>query len=376
MYRLAIAGLWLGLLLAVPGWAQIRSPLINAETEEGKLLQQAGNETDSNKKIAVLEEFLAKFPSHEAAAYVHWQLQQEYLKVNNFDKSMEHGEQAQAKAPDDVQIAHLLVKGAEGKGDAAILAAMVDKAHALALKTKAASKPADVEPEDWKKTVDFATQADQYNEYALYAGAQKQTTPQGKLLLLDALRKDFPGGQFDKTLDAMYVVAYEQLGQNDKMLQAAQAALANDPTNEGYLYLIGESNSDPKKGKLGEAAASAQKILASLPGKPKPPNMSDEEWAKHKARFLGLAHSLLGRTLANQGKFGPAYKELVAAVGPLKGNNEALAQVLYFLGFCSIKLERQREAVTYLTQASKIPGPYQQLAADLLGKVRAALAGR
>jgi len=63
-------------------------------------------------------------------------------------------------------------------------------------------------------------------------------------------------------------------------------------------------------------------------------------------------------------------------VAALKGNNDALAPVLFYLGFCSAKLERQRDAVTYLTQASKIAGPYQAAAADLLKKIRAALSGQ
>jgi tetratricopeptide (TPR) repeat protein len=376
MKRLTILALGLVLLLAGPGGAQIRNVTINSESEEGKLLQQAGEETDSAKKIAMLEEFLSKYGSHDAAGYVHLQLQAEYLKVNNFDKSVEHGEAAQAKAPNDLEIAHLLVKGGEGKGDAQRLVAAVEKARDLAQKAKAAPKTSDGDEEAWKRSVDFAGQVDQYNQYALFGAAQKQTAPQAKVLLLDTLRKDYPGGQFDKSLDAQYVVAYQQLGQMDKMAEAAEGALAGEPDNEAYLYLAGEAYMDPSKGKVAQAEANAQKILATLPNKPKPANVSDDDWAKNKSTYLGLGHSLLGRSLANQGKFAPAFKELQVAVTALKGNNEALAPVLYFLGFCGAKLERHKDAITYLTQASKIPGPYQAPATDLLNKVRAALGGR
>ncbi len=125
-----------------------------------------------------------------------------------------------------------------------------------------------------------------------------------------------------------------------------------------------------------QAEANARKILETLPAKPKPANVSDDDWNKYKNNYLGLARSLLGRSLTNQGKFAPAHKELLAAAAALKGNNEGLAPVLYYLGFCSAKLERHRDAVTYLSQAAKIPGPYQAPANDLLAKVRAALAGR
>jgi tetratricopeptide (TPR) repeat protein len=376
MKRLMSAALWLAFVSA-PGWGQIRNITINTSSEPGKLLQQAADEKDSNKKIALYEEFLSKFPSDEAEAYVHFQLQNEYLKVNNFDKSLEHGQAAQAKAPEDLEVAHFLVKAAEGKGDAQALVAAVEKAHALAQKVSATPKPSqENEVEAWKRNTDFAGQVDQYNEYALYESSQKQTSAQAKIVLFDALRKYFPNGQFSKSLDAQYVVAYQKLGDNQKMLQAMEAALATDPTNEGYLYLIAENNMDPAKGKLGVAQANAEKILQTLPGKPKPAAMSEEEWTKYKENYLGRAHFVLGRIFAEQNKFGPAQKELLAAASALKGNNDVLGGVYYFLGLSSAKLNRQAEAVNYLTQSSKIPGPYQAYAADTLKKIRAALAGR
>lgn len=375
MNRLIITTLWLALLFAAPGWTQVRNITINTTSPEGQLLQQAADEKDSSKKIALLEQFLTQYPNHEAAGYVHLLLQGEYLKVNNWDKSIEHGQKAQAKAPDDLEIAHFLVKGVEGKGDPQMLVQMVEKAHDLAVKAKAKPKPADADDVDaWKRSVDFATQVDQYNQYALYESAQKQTAPPNKLLLLDTLRKDFPGGQFDKQLDALYVVIYQQLGQTDKMVQSAQGALAADPSNEGYLYLVGEALVG--KGQPAEAETYGKKILDALPAKPKPESISDEEWTKRKNTYLGLAHWVIGRSLAGQDKFVPAHKELTAAATALKGNNEVLGGIYYYLGLSSAKLNRQSEAVNYLTQSSKIAGPYQSYAADTLKKIRAALAGR
>ncbi len=369
---LALAGLALA-----PAAAQLRNVTINAESEEGKLLQQAGEESDAAKKIGLLEQFLAKFAAHDAAGYVHLQLLAAYLGANNFDKAIEHGTAAQKKAPDDMELAHLLVKSAEGKGHAETLAANVERTHALAEKAKAALKPADSdEAEAWKRSVEFATQVQQYNQHALFSTIVKQTAPQGKVLLLDTLRKLYAGGQFDKNIDAQYVVAYQQLGQHDKMTQAAEAALVHESDNEAYLFLVGDSLVDPAKGKLAQAQAYGQKIVDTLPNKPKPAGISDEQWTEHKNTYLGLGRSLLGRALANQEKHAPAHKELLAAVAALKGNNAALAPVYFFLGFSSAKLNRPRDAVTYLGLASKMPGPYQAAAADMLKKVQAALSGR
>lgn len=368
--------LWLAILLAVPGWTQLRNPTINTESDEGKLLQQAGEQTDATQKIKLLEDFISKFGSHDAAGYVHLQLLTEYLKLNNFDKVIEHGAAAQAKAPQDLEVAHLLVKGAEGKGDPEGLIKAVEAAHALAQKATAAPKPSDADEEaNWKRSVEFAGQVLQYNPYALFGVAGKQTTPQAKVLLFDALRKNYPGSQFDKSLDTQYVDLYRQLGQQDKMVQAAQAALAGEPDNEAFLYILGESYMDPAKGNFAQAQANAEKIQSSLPNKPKPAGIADDAWAQHKGTYMGLAGSLLGRSLASQGKFAPAQKVLLAAAKDLKGNNDAMAAIYYYLGFCSIKLNQTSAALNYLGQAAKIPGPYQAPAADLVSKVRAA-AGR
>jgi tetratricopeptide (TPR) repeat protein len=368
-----IAALGLTLLWVACTWGQIRNVTINTNSEEGKFLQQASDQTDPAKKIALLEEFLTKYPSHEAVDYVHLQLQAEYLKVNNFDKSIENGLAVQAKAPDDLEVAHLMVKGAEGKGDPVQLAAAVEKAHALAQKAAAAPKPSsDTQAEAWQRSIDLAKQVEDYNQYALYNAAQKQATPQGKAVVLDTLRKDFPGGQFAKTVDAQLIAAYQQAGDNAKMLEVMQAALANDPTNENYLFVIAANSLDPAKGKLDVAQANAQKILQTLPDKPKPANMSDEEWAKSKSNYIGLAHSVLGRALANQNQFAPAEKELLIAAADLKGNDQPLAEVIFYLGFVAAKQEHRRDAINYLTQASKIQGPYQAPATDLLNKIRAA----
>jgi hypothetical protein len=373
-----LAGIWLSaMLVTAPLGAQLRNVTINAESDEGKLLQLAGEETDAAKKIALLEEFASKFASHDAAGYVHLQLLTAYLSASNFDKSLEHGEKAQAKAPDDLEVAHLMVKAAEGKGDAARLAALVDKAHALAAKAKAAPKPADEDQaEAWKRNVEFAGQVDQYNQHALFGSALKQSDPKAKILLLDLLRKNHPGGQFDKSIDGQYVVAYQALGDGDKLVQAAEAALAHEPDNEAYLFLAGDAYVDPSKGKVAQAQAYGQKIVDTLPNKPKPEGIGEEQWAQHKNTYLGLGRSLLGRALANQEKYAAAHKELLAASAALKGNNAALAPVYFFLGFSSAKLNRPRDAVTYLGLASKIPGPYQAPAADMLKKIQAALAGR
>src|SRR5687767_14738212 len=65
---------------------------INAETPEGKLLQSIATETDAAKKLALMEQFAAEHPKHEATGWVLSQMQVGYTKGGNHDKAIAAGE--------------------------------------------------------------------------------------------------------------------------------------------------------------------------------------------------------------------------------------------------------------------------------------------
>src|SRR5437764_12447626 len=91
------------MLLALAANCQQRHKLVvNSNTDEGKLLEQIEQQTDDSKKQALMEEFIAKYPKHEGAAWVYGQLQPIYTKQNQFDKALEAGDKALALAPEDL----------------------------------------------------------------------------------------------------------------------------------------------------------------------------------------------------------------------------------------------------------------------------------
>jgi tetratricopeptide (TPR) repeat protein len=89
-------------------------------------------------------------------------------------------------------------------------------------------------------------------------------------------------------------------------------------------------------------------------------------------KLTGVAHSVLGRVLLQESKFPAAAAELKTANALLQDSPEDLAGVWYYLGFAYAKMERAADAISALTQAGNIQGPYQQPARDLLAKIKAA----
>ena len=63
---------------------------------------------------------------------------------------------------------------------------------------------------------------------------------------------------------------------------------------------------------------------------------------------------------------------MFTATGLLQDSPDDLAGTLYFLGFAYAKMERAADAISALTQAGNIQGPYQQPARELLAKIKAA----
>src|SRR5258708_10926472 len=166
------------LLISAAAAQQKHKVVNNAETPEGLLLQQIGQETDETKKLALIDDFLAKYPKNEGAILAYSQAQPIYLKQKQFDKAMEAGDKALAIDPDDLDIAYNALKAAEGKKDADNVIKWSERTSAIAKKTLAGAKPDD--DDEAKQRVDYAKQVNTYTEYALYSTAM-QTTNQPKV---------------------------------------------------------------------------------------------------------------------------------------------------------------------------------------------------
>ena len=107
-----------------------------------------------------------------------------------------------------------------------------------------------------------------------------------------------------------------------------------------------------------------------MEAKSRPEGIDDAGWTRYVNTYTGGAHSVLGRVLMLQEKTTAAIPELQEAMKLLEGNDQALAPVLYFLGFAYAKERRHAEARTVLNEAVKIGGPYAAPSQEILRKIR------
>lgn len=365
-------------LLAQAAFAQ-RHKLgtVNAETPEGALLQQIGQESDAAKKTALMEEFAGKFSKHEGAGWVYMQLQSAYVKANQFDKTLEVGDKLMAMDADDVETAHQNLKAAEGKKDPDLIIKWAAQTAAIAKRVEVSPQPKDEEEvEYWKHRVDFSKQVVAYTDYALYNAALTSTDGKRKIQLLETLQQSNPKNAYAAGIPAMIFTTYRQMNDNANAVATAEKILASDQSSEDMLLLVAydymQKNKEPDK-VLGYAG----KLVDLMGSKAKPEGVADADWAARKNQFTGLGHYMTGLTLMNQSKLAPADKSLRLALPLVESNADMKAEVLFNLGLANFKMgeaskatDKIIDAIKFNEQCAAIKSRFQAKAAQNLRIIR------
>ncbi|HWQ56496.1 MAG TPA: hypothetical protein VN442_22610 [Bryobacteraceae bacterium] len=347
---------------------------VNAETPEGQLLQQIGQESDDVKKLALLEKFAAEHAKHEAVGWVYEQAQAAYSKAGNPDKVLELGGKILALSPDCVESAQQMLKAAEAKKDLDLIRKWSDQTSQIALKVANAPKPADEDQvEAWKNRADWARQVNTYTEYSLYAAALQAPEPKKKIELLEALQARNAKSEYLAKAYGQLFLAYRQAGANDKAVALAQKVLATDESDPDMLIVLA-SDYLAKKKEPEKVHAYSAKVVQIMTAQPKPEGVSDADWQKRRNAMLGAAHFVSGSLYYAQARWPQADKELREAV-PLLDNEQVKAEALYYLGFANYKMEKGQEAANFYRQCSTIKSRFQALAAKNLAGVRREFTG-
>ena len=85
--------------------AQLDKIVIPAGTPEDQALTAIAKEPDAQKKLAMYQDFVQKFPSNSAAvAYGNWQIAQTYQTSGDLSKALEYGDKALAASPHNLDI--------------------------------------------------------------------------------------------------------------------------------------------------------------------------------------------------------------------------------------------------------------------------------
>jgi len=371
------AALVMVLLYATVAPAQKRAKVdINAETPEGQALQAIGQEADPAKKLAQMEEFLQKHPSHPGALWVLGQAEAAYAKAGQHDKVLATVPKILAADPADVEMAHQALKSAEAKNDTALVVEWSQKTREAAKAAEKTPKPADEDQvESWKHTVDFAQQVQKYCDYSLYAQALKTTDPAGKILAGEALAQASPQSEYLPQLNETLFVAYRQANQAPKAVALGEKLLAANKANEDVLLVMIDQYARNKE--AAKVEQTAQAMVEMMKTKPVPAGVDPAAWEKKKTTVMGIGMHVLGVSYSNAGKAAQADKALREAL-PLLTDEQMKAEALFHLGLSNYKMGSGAkdgsklilEAMRFNQMCAAIKSPWQAQANKNIAAIR------
>lgn len=351
---------------------------INAETPEGALLQQIGQEEDTAKKLSLLEQFAGQYGKHDSIAWVLFQMHQNYAKTQQWEKAIEAGEKVLAIDGTDHEVAFGNLKAAEALKDIELIRKWAVQSSDVARKVIQSPEPKDEEEkEQWKQAVERAKGMDTYSEYALFTAATGVLNqPKQLALLVETLEARNPKSQYLGQIYPPYIYALQQSGEKDKAIASAEKAIQNGHKNEDLLILVAGSYVERKS--PDKVILYASQVVEGLQSKPKPENLSDADWEKKRNALLGGAHFMMGVTYSGQNKFADADKSLRAALPLIAADQQTQAEALFHLGLVNYKLGqaqknkgRMKDALTFTQQCAAIKSRFQAQARKNLAVIQA-----
>jgi hypothetical protein len=349
--------------------------VINVTTPDGLLLQTLGQETDDARRVTLAQDFLAKYPKHEAAGWVSAQLEYGLLAEKDDDKVLEVAEAAYASGP-DMDAAYYALKAAVAKEDQVQAKKWSARTSEAARKIISSTKPST--DADDKQQLEYAKQVDEYSEYALYVLALK-AQPKDEIDLVDTLIKQNPKSQYLPQVANSYFAALSKAGEAAKVCPAAEK-LAVEKNAEAMLAAADCS----WRGNHAErVVALAAKAAETISARAKPEGVSDSDYATQKAALLGSANFYTGVGYTMQMRYGPANKALRAALSAVKSNQQLYAIALFDLGLANYQLGKplgdkaqMRQGLQFFQQSAEISGPMQDQASRNAKLVLAELGGK
>ena len=150
------------------------------------------------------------------------------------------------------------------------------------------------------------------NEYNAYVGAIKQTDPQAKISGLEAFLAQYPNSVVKEDALEVLMGAYQQVGNQAKVVDTANRLLTVNPNNVRGLVVLAYTERASQK--WAEAKDHAIKGLEALPNMPKPEGTPDAEFQKQKTQLETLLNGVAGFSALQLKDYPTAQKYLRAAV--------------------------------------------------------------
>jgi tetratricopeptide (TPR) repeat protein len=364
-----LAGITLYLLTLTPSthWCQVI-----AGSPEDKAYQAIARETDSKKRVELLDAFLKSFPKTSDLAQIYEFYAISYRDLGEADKEIEYSEKSLALRPDS-QLMLMLGRVLAIKGEQLPKAIQTIKdASALALKTKD-NPPPGTSPKEWTQSQESViSTAKQLLAYAIdrykqvfSAKLSSENDPEKVIALLDEYAKIVDDPDTRLFLYEQYVRSYSRLENRAKVLEYAEKALALNPDNIEIIVLTA-SASLRKPMEIEAAMTQAQKavtIADALDSKPKPPALTDEQWEKQKKQWKSLSYSTRGLVELQKDD---SIEAAVADLEKARDFSPTDPLVEYRLGIAYWKSKKIDEAIAALAKSAAIPSEIQTQASQLL----------
>jgi hypothetical protein len=347
--------------------------VIPAGTPEDKALTEIGQQSDPEKRVPMLEDFVKQYASNSAAvAYGNWQLSQQYVTADPA-KAMDYGDKALAAMPDVLDILQTQADLAQQRKDYAKTVDYSTRGAVVIKSIDKQPKPEGTGADDWKNQIatQQAAAAPIYDYFAAAAfnAMAAEPDPKKRITEIERFSEAFQGSKLNDNANVLAVQTYMELNDMVKLTSYGEKSLAADPNNTALLTLLANAFAeDPKGANLAKADTYARKAIELLKSD------SNAQAANHGIE-AGFDHEILGYTLLRQDKTAAAVAELKIASAMVKGDSAKYSVVLYRLGFAYAKENQNANAKQVLAEAVTVDGPFKDASKELLAKVNAARPG-
>lgn len=333
---------------------------INAETPEGALLQQIGQEQDPPKRLPMLEQFLSKHGNHSSVPWATAQLVMAAQKTSQHDKVLPAAEKLVALDGSDIEMAFAGLQSAVAKDDPALIAKWARVVVDSAKKAAAAPEPKDEEELErwkWKVATSKEDQAPKRAEYEVFTSAQRSQDASVRESMLETLTALNPKSEYVPQLRALTFLGYRQAKQDDKAIAFAAKAAQDGTADEDMLLLLTYTAFEKKD--QASVVSYADKLAELLRAKPAPAGVDAATWDKKKNTTLGAGLWFKGMTLAAQSKWKETDSTLREALPLVDENADMKSHTLFNIAFANYKLGNLAEALSFNTQCAALKGPKQ-----------------
>jgi len=372
--RLVVLMVLSSLSFSVLAHGQLDRISIPAGTPEDQALTAISNEPDTQKKLAMYQDFLQKFSANPAAvAYGNWQISQAYQSAGDLQKAIEYGDKALAGSPHNLDILVSQTGIAQQLKDDTKVMDYSTQGGELYNSIAKQPKPEGMSDTEFAQRIDDEKTASkssyEFLEAAAFNAIADEPNATKRMADIERFTPTFPNSRFQDQVASYAMMTLSELKDTTRLISYGEKTLVTDPNNLPALLLLATTYvDDPKPGSLPKAITYSQKAIEAA--KADAPNAD-----RSRKVSAGVAHATIGYAYMKQEKTASAIPELKSASALLKGlDDQQYAIAMYRLGFAYAKLNKVSEARDVLQEAVKISGPVQQPAQDLLAKVNAARA--